>query len=73
MEVESSGKRRDTLPLTLRVERDLLGYYERVAQKANRLLIAAGKRGNVTVQQVMLQRLRSLPAYRRFVEKSKTE
>lgn len=67
-----SKRRRETEPLTLRPERQLLMYYEQVAQRANRMLVAAGRRGNVTVQQVILHRLESLPAYRRFVEMSKT-
>lgn len=67
-----NDRRRDTFPLTLRLEHDLLTYYEQVTQRANRLLVAAGLRGNLTVQQVILHRLRSLPAYRRFVEKGKT-
>lgn len=66
------SQRRDTFPLTLRLERNLLAYYEQVAQRANRLLVVAGRRGNVTVQQVILHRLRSLPAYRRFVEMGNT-
>lgn len=67
-----SSRRRNTVPLTLRMERDLLTYYEQVAQRANRFLVMRGQRGNLTVQQVILHCLRRLPAYRRFVEMSKT-
>lgn len=70
--MSAKNQRRDTFPLTLRLERELLAFYERVAQRANRGLVAAGRRGNVTVQQVILHRLRGLPAYRRFVEMRKT-
>lgn len=62
-------ERSNTTSLTLRPEIPLLVYYEQVAARANRMLVASGRRGNVTVQQVMLQRLRSLPGFKRWKEK----
>lgn len=52
-----------TTAITLRPEVPLLVYYERVAERANRMRLEKGLRGNVTVQQVILHRLRTLPAY----------
>lgn len=57
----------DTVGLTLRAEKHLLAHYEEIAVRANRLRVKAGQRGNITVQQVILHRMRSLPSYRRAV------
>ncbi len=58
-----------TTGLTLRPDVELLRYYEGVAARANQMQVAKGLRGNVTVQKVILHRLRSLPAYQRSVKK----
>jgi hypothetical protein len=55
--------KKDTLGITLRPERDLLAHYEEIVSRANRLRVSAGERGNVTVQQVILHRMRSLPSW----------
>lgn len=58
-----------TTGLTIRPDIHLLAYYEHVAARANRVQVAKGLRGNVTVQKVMLHWLRSLPAYQRSLKK----
>lgn len=55
-----------TTSITLRPDVELLAFYERVTERANRLRISKRERGNLTVQQVILHRLRSLPAYKVF-------
>lgn len=63
------GGKSKTAGLTLRVDIPLLKYYEQVAARVNRMLMAKNERGNVTVQKVMLHRLRSLPAFQSSLKK----
>lgn len=71
---EKNANKKDTVGLTLRVDRTLLGHYEEIVARANRMRFAHGARGNVTVQQVILHRMRSLPSWQaRHNKKSLTE
>lgn len=60
---DKTSKKKATFPLTLRADRALLMHYEEIAARANRILLARGERSNVTVQQVILHRMRSLPSW----------
>lgn len=62
-----------TTGITLRPEVQLLAHYEEIALRANRMFLAKGVRGNVTAQQVMLQRLRGLPSYEAQVKRKNRE
>ena len=67
----TAGAEGPTVGITIRPSIVLLSYYEEVAERANRMLRSKGERGRVSVQQVMLQRLRSLPAFQAHVAKDK--
>lgn len=54
----------ETKAITLRPDVQLLRFYEEVTARANALQLSRGLRANLTVQQVMLHRLKSLPGYR---------
>lgn len=65
--------RKNTMAITLRPGRDLVAYYQRVAIRANQMRAKLGQTPNLTMQQVMLHRLATLPAYRRFCGIGKSE
>jgi len=54
-------KLRDTVGITLRVDRSLFDVYASVAKKANMMDLQRGGEGRITTQSVMRHRLASLP------------
>ncbi len=59
----------ETKAITLRPELELLRFYEELTAEANAIQLSRGLRANLTVQQVLLRQLRSLPRYQEWVAK----
>ncbi|MGS0741118.1 hypothetical protein ACVBEF_04660 [Glaciimonas sp. GG7] len=66
---KKDSERPKTIGITLRPELELLAHYEEIALRANRMFLTKGERGNVSAQQVMLQRMRSLPSWQARLKK----
>lgn len=58
------GKKLETVGITLRPSIELLNHYKEIAMRANRMASAKGNYGNITFQDVILQRMGSLPSWK---------